>query len=187
MTGGPFRTRSFVPVPPSQRPRRSRRAVRVIVTDGEAVLLFADTDPGVPGSRWWVTPGGGIDAGESETEAALRELAEETGLRAAASALIGPVMRRVVVHGYSDQICTQSEAFYVLRVPRFAVDVRGHTADEQLTLAGHAWWPVDQLGSLAEPVWPAVLPAVLALAERPGDWPWQMGEIEESTVGVETT
>lgn len=158
----------------------------MVVTDGEAVLLFADTDPGVPGSRWWVTPGGGIDAGESEEAAAVRELAEETGLVVAASDLIGPVMRRVAVHGYSDQVCAQTEAFYVLRVPRFEVDTAGHTADEQVTLSGHAWWPVDQPGSLVEPVWPAVLPAVLDLADHPAAWPWDMGEIEESTVPVES-
>lgn len=180
-----FRNRTFTPVPPAERPRKSRRGVRVVVTDSEAVLLFADTDPGVPGSRWWVTPGGGVDPGESEEEAAVRELAEETGLVVAASDLIGPVMRRVAVHGYSDQVCAQSEAFYVLRVPRFVVDTAGHTADEQLTLDGHGWWPVDQLRSLAEPVWPSVLPELLDLAGRPADWPWDMGEIEESTVPVE--
>ena len=46
-----FRNRTFTPVPPAERPRKSRRGVRVVVTDSEAVLLFADTDPGVPGSR----------------------------------------------------------------------------------------------------------------------------------------
>ena len=57
----PFRTRSFVAVEPHRRPVRQRAAVRVIVTDGSSVLLLSDTDPGAPGTRWWVTPGGGID------------------------------------------------------------------------------------------------------------------------------
>ena len=80
----PFRTRRYVAVAPHLRPWKSRRAVRVVVTDGEAALMFADTDPGTPGSRWWVTPGGGVDPGESDVETALRELHEETGWRAAA-------------------------------------------------------------------------------------------------------
>ena len=46
----------------------------------KVVFEAADTDPGVPGSRWWVTPGGGVDPGESEEEAAVRELAEETDM-----------------------------------------------------------------------------------------------------------
>lgn len=180
----PFRTRTYTPVPPEQRPRRTRRGVRVIVTDGAAVLLFADTDPGVPGSRWWTTPGGGIDPGESEVDAAVRELAEETGLVVAASELVGPVMRRTAIHGYSDQICAQTEAFYVLTTARFDVDTAGHTADEQLTLDGHAWVPIAELAGLPEPVWPAVLAQVLARASVPEQGPWEMGDVEESTVAV---
>ena len=66
----PFRTRSFVAVEPHRRPVRQRAAVRVIVTDGSSVLLLSDTDPGAPGTRWWVTPGGGIDPGEQPVHAA---------------------------------------------------------------------------------------------------------------------
>ncbi len=180
----PFRTRRFVAVPASERPHRTRRAVRVVVTDGDAVLLFADTDPGVPGSRWWVTPGGGIDPGESELDAAVRELCEETGLRVGADTLAGPIMRRVVVHGYSDQVLEQEESFYLLRTPRFELDTSGHTPEEQLTLDGHSWHRVRDLASLPEPVWPDCLGRLVALADAPEEWPWRMGEIEESTVAV---
>ena len=62
-----------------ERPRHRRRGTRVVVTDLSSVLLLADTDPGVPGSRWWVTPGGGIDAGEDDRTA--RREAQRTGQR----------------------------------------------------------------------------------------------------------
>lgn len=182
--GEVFRTRRFVPVPASLRPHRRREAVRVVVTDGTSVLLFSDTDPGLAGSRWWVTPGGGIDPGETPLEAAVRELAEETGLRVAASELRGPVMRRIVVHGYSDQVCEQGEDFYVLRTRRFELDTTGHTEAERMTLSGHAWIPLDALGAQPHPVWPALLAEVVALAERPESWPWELGRVEESTVPV---
>lgn len=182
--GEPFRRRTYIPVPPHERPRKTRRGVRVVVTDGDAALMFADTDPGVPGSRWWTTPGGGVDPGESDVEAALRELFEETGWRAAEGDLLGPVMQRVVVHGYSDQVCEQSEAFYVLRTPRFEPDLSGHTADEQFTLDGHAWLDLSALDAVREPVWPGVLGLLVALADQPARWPWQMGVVEESTVPV---
>ena len=115
----PFRTRTYAPVAPGDRPRKERAAVRVIVTDGISVLLFLDSDPGIPDSRWYVTPGGGIDPGETHAQTAVRELEEETGLRVEASALVGPIMERVVLHGYSDQVCVQSESFYMVRTPRF--------------------------------------------------------------------
>lgn len=179
-----FRTRRFVPVPPALRPRRSRHAARVVVTDGSAVLLFADSDPGIPGSRWWVTPGGGIDPGEGVLPAAMRELAEETGLVTDPERLLGPVMTRVVVHGYSDQVLRQHESFFVLRTDRFEVDTSGHTPAERLTVSAWAWVDLRDLGSWPDPVWPADLAEVVALAGQPRRWPVDGGVIEESTVPV---
>ncbi|MDO5533577.1 MAG: NUDIX domain-containing protein [Propionibacteriaceae bacterium] len=180
----PFRSRRFTPVPPGERPRKTRRGVRVVVTDGTHVLLFADTDPGVPGSRWWTTPGGGMDPGETEVDTAIRELEEETGLKVTASDLVGPVLRRVAAHGYSDQICEQSESFYVLTTQRFDVDVSRHTAEEQLTLDGHAWLPLAELADLPDPVWPADLAELVAVLDDPQRWPGDIGRIEESTVPI---
>jgi len=180
----PFRSRDFTPVPAAERPRKARRGVRVVVTDGTHVLLFADTDPGVPGSRWWTTPGGGMDPGETEERTAIRELAEETGLEVSASDLVGPVMRRVAAHGYSDQVCEQSECFYVVRTPRFDVDTSRHTADERLTLDGHAWVPLAELDALPEPVWPAQLAQIVATLDDPTAWLGNLGRVEESTVPI---
>ena len=64
---------------PTERPVKRRSGARVIVVAGREVLLQGDTDPGLPGSRFWQVPGGGIDPGESAGQAAARELAEETG------------------------------------------------------------------------------------------------------------
>ena len=182
-----FRTRRFIPVPPAERPRRSRRATRVVVTDGVRVLLFADTDPGIPGSRWWVTPGGGIDPGESEVEAGVREVFEETGLRVAASDLVGPVATRTVVHGYSDQVLSQHETFFVVRTRAFEPDTSGHSADEQVTLSGHRWVALDEVDALPEPVWPAGLAWFVALADEAHLGPRALGTVEESTLPVDAS
>lgn len=170
---------------PQLRPRRFRTAARVVVTDGQSVLLLADTDPGLPGSRWWVTPGGGIDPGETPLAAAQREVAEETGLVVAADRLLGPVAVRTVVHGYSDQVLSQTELFYLLLVAEeFEPDPAGLTAAELVTLDGFGWHPLTGLDELPDPVWPADLPALVALGAEPGRWPVDLGCVEESTLPV---
>ena len=57
-----------------------RRAVRAIVLDDEDRVLLCEFTNRVTGARWWGTPGGGIEAGESDEAALRRELLEETGL-----------------------------------------------------------------------------------------------------------
>lgn len=56
-----------------------RRAGAVVI-DGDRVLLAGMNRPGE--DRWYLFPGGGIEEGETPAGAAIRELLEETGLRA---------------------------------------------------------------------------------------------------------
>lgn len=176
--------RSYVPVEnPAERPRTTRTTVRVLLTDDAGrTLLFEDSDPGLGDARWWVTPGGGIDEGENEVEAAVREVSEETGLRLDPSALLGPVARRHVVHGYTDRVIEQDEAFYLARVPHFEVDTSAHTPDEKLTLQQHRWWTMEELRSTDDWVWPNELVELLHLLEERDRWPVELGTQEESTV-----
>jgi 8-oxo-dGTP pyrophosphatase MutT (NUDIX family) len=188
----PESARTLVPIAPAKRPRRTRRTVRVLVVDDqERLLLFRDTDPGIPGTRWWITPGGGVDPGETDLEAGVRELEEETGLRVAPDLLLGPVLMRRVVHGYTDVLIDQEDAFYACWVPSFDVSDAGHTAEERVTMTAHRWWTREELTATTEDVWPT---AVLELwteadvrrreaeAGQPARPPLDGGEVEESTV-----
>lgn len=173
---------------PGQRSERRitrRHGARVIVlTKGAlpSVLLQGDTDPGIPGSRFWQTPGGGIDEGESPREAAARELYEETGLAVEPESLGEPVATRTVTHGYSDRVLVQHETFYRLGVERFEPQHLGLTEAESKRRVETSWFALNQL---PPEVWPAQL---AALAQHSGH-ALDLGEVEESTVpaGLDVT
>jgi 8-oxo-dGTP pyrophosphatase MutT (NUDIX family) len=173
---------------PDLRAHRCRRAMRVLlVDDRDRLLLFLDSDPGLsPVPRWWITPGGGVEPEEGDVDAAVRELFEETGVRVAPSALVGPLATRVVVHGYSDVVTTQDEVFWYVRVPAFEVSTVGHTDLELLTMTDHRWWSRAELAATDEEVWPRDVLALWSLAEAftsgAASIPRDLGTVEESTV-----
>jgi phosphohistidine phosphatase SixA len=63
-------------------------AYALCVDEADRILLARLTYPEAK-AGWWTLPGGGIDFGETPTEAVLRELTEETGLTGAVESLAG--------------------------------------------------------------------------------------------------
>ena len=68
--------------------RGSRGALLLLVrADGAVLLQHRDDIPTIDYPGRWAVPGGAIEAGETPEQAAVREIAEETGYRIAQSAL----------------------------------------------------------------------------------------------------
>ena len=192
VTNDPDIVRTFVAVPPGERPRGTRRTGRLLVIDDrQRLLLFTDSDPGLPGSSWWITPGGGVDPGETDRQTAVRELDEEAGLLVEADRFLGPILRRRVIHGYSDVVLDQEDTFYACWVPAFEISTAGHTPEERLTMTDHRWWSSDELAGTTETVWPEIILDLWAEAEArreaaaagtPVQPPVDGGIVDESSV-----
>ncbi|GAA2472831.1 NUDIX hydrolase [Winogradskya humida] len=132
-----------------------RRAARVLLLDGQdRVLLMHGGDPARPGERWWFTPGGGLNEGETHAEAAARELFEETGLRVDPAQLGESVHHEVAEFSYRNRSYRQDQHFFVHRVPQWEVSTAGYDADEQETITESRWWTAAEIESSTEQLFP---------------------------------
>ncbi len=141
-----------------------RQAVRALVVDAaDRVLLLRFENP-VTHDVWWATPGGGLEAGESDEAALRRELAEEIGLAFTAA---GPaVWRREHVFPWNGQLLRQSERFHLLRVE--SLEVRPTIDLVPEGVYGHRWWTLDELESSGERLAPRALATELRGLLRDG-------------------
>jgi 8-oxo-dGTP pyrophosphatase MutT (NUDIX family) len=133
-------------------PPRVRPAIRALVVDEhDRVLLLRWEEPF--GSAFWVTPGGGIEPGEDEAAALLRELREEAGL---AEPQIGTRLWTAdFVRPDQGRWCRQPENVYLVRVRAADVSVPD-LVDEQIT--AHRWWTLRELERSDELFGPLDLP-----------------------------
>ena len=153
-----------------------RKAARIFVIAGDRVLLIKGLDPAHPElGSWWMTPGGGIEAGESPAAAAARELREETGLERSAEQMGAVVATRIAEFDFADVAYRQTEWFFAVRVEQFMPQVDGWDELERDALLELRWWTVPGLIASNERAYPAEIAAVAqAIIEDRVDAPMKL-------------
>ena len=113
------------------------------------MLLFLTTAPDSSGVARWITPGGGVDDGESHTDAAARELFEETGL---SGIVLGAAVwsHDFAVEWDSADHDTGHAVYYTAVVDRFDPTDAGWTDDERVDVLEHRWWSLSELLSTTD-------------------------------------
>ncbi|GGZ78242.1 hypothetical protein GCM10010371_42390 [Streptomyces subrutilus] len=138
----------------------ARRVSRLVLLDpADRILLLHGFEPADPADTWWFTPGGGLEGGESREQAALRELAEETGIT---EVELGPVLwRRYCSFPFDGRRWEQDEWYFLARTTRTETEMSGLTELERRSVAGARWWTSEELLSARETVYPTRLAGLL--------------------------
>jgi len=124
-----------------------REAVRGILLTPDARVLLIEVENPSTRQRFWITPGGGIEPGESHPEALARELREETGF-----ALDDGDGTRVWIrrhdHEWNGRRIDYTEHFYLVETEAFTPSAEGNPeAGEVAAQHGFRWWTIEEIAA----------------------------------------
>ena len=142
----------------------SLKTARILLFDqGDRLLLFEYQEPGK--AAFWGTLGGRIEGGETPIDAARRELFEETGLTTDIEEPAAWYLEHEMMRGGAAHL--MHETFFVARTRKTTINHSRWTAEERQIIKDEKWWPIGEIESTEERVYPVELRSVVrAIAER---------------------
>ena len=143
-----------------------RTAVRLVVLDaaGRVLLLHVQDLSNPQFGTVWELPGGGIEPNESYTQAALRELREETGIELAPECMPAPTWHRRIEYVYRGTCWHQRELVTAvqLRESSPGIEASLRVGNEKEDVLGARWWSMPEIMASSERFYPLSLRAMLA-------------------------
>ncbi len=124
--------------------RRTTARVVPVNRDGEVLLLFG-CDPRRPAHPYWFTIGGATEEDESLSEAAVRELLEETGIGVRPEQLVGPYHRAQHAFSWNGWDIVNDSHFFAVRVDDVTVSFDGLEALEVGNVLDSGWFGPEGL------------------------------------------
>jgi 8-oxo-dGTP diphosphatase len=137
--------------------RRSSRAILLDSTGRVLLIRFSATRDGTT-FVFWATPGGGVEAGETDLEAAQREISEELALDVN---LIGPIHITANRFSHENVPVENTDVFFLGRLDLAEPQLHAVTADERAAMQMVSWWSCDEIDQTTEIIFPPDLSTVV--------------------------